>query len=183
MRMHGLIVNQLRQYVVSKAGRDAWHSIAKTARVPTGEGPPPINSVYPDDLVLAVIAAAVAHTKIDRALLLEDFGAFLAPALLRVYGPLLDSAWRTLDVIENTETRIHTTLRRTDAHASPPRLSTQRVSPDEVTIVYHSERRLCAVAEGIARGLAEHFEETVEVEQTRCMERGDAQCVIRVRRV
>ncbi|GAC1657820.1 MAG: heme NO-binding domain-containing protein [Gemmatimonadaceae bacterium] len=177
--MHGLIVNQLRQYVVGKAGRDTWQRIATVAGIST-DGPPAISAIYPDETVLAAIAAATADTGIARNTLLEDFGAFLAGGLLRVYGTLLDSDWRTLDVIEHTEAHIHTAVRRTDPNAAPPRLSVRRDSPEQATILYASPRRLCAVAEGITRGLAEHFREAVNITQTSCMERGDGHCLIRV---
>ena len=50
-----------------------------------------------------------------------------------------------------------------------------------MVIDYASPRRLCQVAEGIARRLAEHFGERVEITQPTCMIRGASQCSIRVR--
>jgi hypothetical protein len=76
-----------------------------------------------------------------------------------VYGPLLDSEWRTLDVIQHTEETIHRVVRMRQPGAAPPRLRVDRASPDEVAIHYDSPRRLCAVARGIVRGVAKHFGE------------------------
>lgn len=41
---------------------------------------------------------------------------------------------------------------------------------------YESPRKLCAFAEGLVQGAADHFEETVVIEQPLCMNRGDAHC-------
>jgi len=49
-------------------------------------------------------------------------------------------------------------------------------------VTYTSERKMCKVAEGIAKGLARHFGESIAIDQTTCMLRGD-ECSIRVRRL
>ncbi|HJU65979.1 MAG TPA: 4-vinyl reductase, partial [Gemmatimonadaceae bacterium] len=62
-----------------------------------------------------------------------------------------------------------------------PYLKASRPSPTEVIIDYGSPRKMCHVAKGIARGLAAHFDERVEVGETECMLKGDARCLIRIR--
>ncbi len=178
--MHGLIVNQLRQFVVDGHGRDAWANVIRTAGVSLAERPP-IDRIYADDDVLAVVAAASSLTNTPAQDLLEAFGKFLAPTLLRVYAPLLDSGWRTLDVVEHTEEHIHTAVRLRDPTAGPPYLTARRVAPDEVIVHYTSPRRLCAVAVGIVHGIATEFGESVTVTQTRCMLDGDRACELVVR--
>ena len=182
--MHGLIVNQLRQYVVVSYGRAAWADALEVAGVTLRDGPPAIHHIYPDAEVVAIVRAlAAAHGGGDAGIpaLLEDFGAFLAPTLLRVYEPLVRPEWRTLDVIENVEEGIHTAVRARNPGAGPPRLSARRRSPTEVEIIYTSPRRMCTLGEGIVRGLAAHFGEQVAVTQPTCMHRGDDHCLIQVR--
>jgi hypothetical protein len=48
-----------------------------------------------------------------------------------------------------------------------------RRSEDEVVLIYSSFRKLCALAIGIARGVAKQFNETLKITQTKCMH-GDA---------
>lgn len=177
--MHGLIVNQLRHFVVARHGREAWGAlVAKTdgavAMVPSME------RTYPDALVGDLVQSASEATATPVQVLLHDFGVFLAPALLRIYQPLVHRDWRTLDVIEHTEEEIHTAVRARDASATPPALVARRTSPTSVTIEYRSARRMCAVAEGIARGLAAHFGDALSIAQPKCMLRGDAHCLIQV---
>ncbi len=175
--MHGLIVNQLRHFVVETHGREAWARINESAHVTLGDRPP-IDRVYDDADVIAVVVTAATLTHTEPQALLEAFGAFLAPTLLRVYAPLIDSRWRTLDVVEHTEEHIHTAVRLRDPTAGPPYLTAKRTAPDRVVVHYTSPRRLCGVAEGIVRGIATHFGEQVTVRQSRCMLRGDAECEI-----
>ncbi|MFN9943805.1 MAG: heme NO-binding domain-containing protein, partial [bacterium] len=86
--------------------------------------------------------------------LLGRFGDFLAPHLVKVAGSLVDPAWRTLDLIEHTESLIHAMVRAAKPGAEPPVLETVRVAPDELHLVYSSRRRLCPLAIGLMHGMA-----------------------------
>jgi predicted hydrocarbon binding protein len=45
-------------------------------------------------------------------------------------------------------------------------------------LIYHSPRRMCSLAIGIARGLAKHFHEKISIRETECMHKGANSCVI-----
>jgi predicted hydrocarbon binding protein len=45
---------------------------------------------------------------------------------------------------------------------------------------YRSERRLCAFAEGLLHGAADHYGERIEIERPACLKRGDDRCVLAV---
>jgi predicted hydrocarbon binding protein len=175
--MHGVIVNQLRLFVVSTHGRDLWNRMRADSQVEIA-AVPAIDRTYDDADVLALVRAAATASDVDLQDLLEQFGVFLAPALLRIYEPLLQPEWRTLDVIERTEERIHRVVRRQDDKAAPPYLTATRRSAEVVEVHYVSPRRLCAVARGIMHGLATHFHERLDIEEPTCMLRGDAACLL-----
>jgi serine/threonine protein kinase len=73
-------------------------------------------------------------------------------------------------------------VRSTNPGAAPPVLEVFRSAPDEIQVVYSSRRRLCALATGIIRGLAAHFQERVAIEEPSCMLRGDPFCSFVVHR-
>jgi predicted hydrocarbon binding protein len=179
--MHGLIVNQLRLFVLEQSGRTGWEELVEEAAVGGEIVAARLNDVYDDRQVVALIVKL--SEKLGRTMsdTLRQFGEFLAPALLRVYQPLLASGWTALDVIEHTEDHIHTAVRLRDENAGPPYLRAKRVAPDEVVVTYTSARRLCALGEGIILGLGAAFGESLAVEQPRCMHRGDPDCRIVVR--
>lgn len=174
--MYGLLFNQLQQYVTTRLGRDEWVAISRDAGV--AEDFYQIGELYPDEELFRLVSIASERTSTPKDVLLEDYGAFIAAALLRVYTPLIDSSWRTIDVIAHTEQSIHTVVRTRIPGARPPALESRRISADAVEIDYRSERGLCAVAMGIARGLADHFGEAIESLQPECMHRGDARCLL-----
>ena len=132
---------------------------------------------------MALVTHAARATDTELQAFLVAFGAFLARGLLKVYGPFIDAEWRLFDLLEHTEASIHQAVRVNDAAADPPRLHVTRPAEDRVEINYRSPRMLCGLAKGIVRGLSEHFQEPVEIDDLACMHTGDAACQIVVTRL
>lgn len=174
--MHGIIHLELRNFVVQGHGEAAWRALTDAAGL-SHEIYTPLRS-YPDEQLMALIGAAAKLTSAEPNALLEDFGEFLAPRYLTLYGKLLKPEWHTLDVLEHAENTIHRVVRMREPGALPPRLQAQRLSPSVIRIHYDSPRKLCAVARGIARGIAVHFKEQLSISDEHCMHRGDRACVM-----
>jgi hypothetical protein len=115
------------------------------------------------------------------AQLLEEFGVFIAPSLLNVYQAFINPEWRVLDIIEHTEATIHKSVRLRQPGARPSELKVARVSDNQAIITYTSPRRLCAVAKGIAKGIAQHYREQLAISERRCMLQGSSACQISVK--
>ncbi|MGH9318830.1 MAG: heme NO-binding domain-containing protein [Vicinamibacteria bacterium] len=177
--MTGAIFLELKKYVDTKYGGSTWSDLLAQAGLAEKEFS--ILSAYPDEEAVALVGAAVKATGKSAADILEDFGAFIAPDLLDMFWGAIQPEWRTLDVIEHTERTIHSVVRLENPGARPPELQVTRPTLDEVIIDYRSPRRMCALARGIARGLAGHFAETVAIAEAECMHRGDSRCLISVR--
>jgi predicted hydrocarbon binding protein len=177
--MTGAIFAELEKYVCARLGAHGWNDLRARAGLAGKEYS--ILKTYPDEDAAALVKAAVDATGKPAAELLEDFGAFIAPNLLEMFWGAIAPDWRTLDVIEHTERTIHSVVRLENESARPPELHVERPTPDEVVIDYRSPRRMCALAIGIARGLAGHFQESIEVSESECMHTGGDRCLISVR--
>jgi len=179
--MHGVVFLELRKFVGARLGEGAWDDVIRQS----GLGSSIYLAVknYPDAEALKLVETACSLTGRPSADLLEDFGEFIVPDLLQFYGSQLDPAWKTLDVIENTEETIHKVVRRRNPGAKPPQLRCERPSPEEVVVRYTSARRMCALAKGICRGLAAHFGERVAISESACMLAGAPECRISVQRM
>lgn len=177
--MHGVIFAELKKYVDDRLGESGWPKLLEEAGF-AGRIFLPVTT-YPDADAVTLVTAAVKITGLTADAILEDFGAFMVPDLVKMYGHLLDKGWKTLDVIEHTEETIHMVVRSRNPGAAPPELHCSRPSKGEVVITYGSPRRMCAIAKGIARGLAAHYGESVRVSESACMHKGDPHCRISVR--
>lgn len=178
--MHGIVFGELKQYVTARLGPSGWSELLEDA----GLGSKLYLAIqeYPDEELGAILGAASARTGLPAAALLQDFGDFIGPHLVRMYRMYIQPEWKTLDVIEHTEERVHKIVRLQHRGARPPYLSTTRRGDDEIVIHYASERRLCALAKGIATGIARHYGETLAVHELTCMHSGAATCEIVLRR-
>jgi len=151
----------LRTFTEETCGPTAWNDALTTATL----GPRvylPITS-YPDDELVAIVAALATMTQQTVPQLLESFGEHIAPHLIAMYRHLLKPHWRTLDVLEHAERTAHRAVRVEQPGALPPYLEASRQSECVVTIRYNSARRLCHVAKGIIRGLSRSFGESVDL--------------------
>ncbi|NBW86021.1 MAG: hypothetical protein EBR23_04120 [Planctomycetia bacterium] len=180
--MHGLIFFYMQKFAdsLSKGGGEAAHMRATVVREPGRYQP---SGVYPDEDAVRILESLAAVLSRPLPAIVAEFGEFLAPSLVKVAGPWIDPSWRTLDLIQNTETLIHSMVRTAKPGAEPPVLDTVRISADELQLVYSSRRRLCVLAAGLMRGMARHFGEKIDVSETSCMLKGDAFCSFTIRRV
>lgn len=172
--MHGIIFTELRKYVDGKLGGDAWSDLLSASGL-KGRMYLPIQE-YPDTEAVALVTTASQVTGLDAAVILADFGEFLAPSLLGMYRTLVKPEWKTLDLLEFTEGTIHKVVRARNPGAKPAELKAVRVSATELHLTYGSQRKLCPVAKGIINGLGIHYGETITVEETQCMHKGADTC-------
>jgi Haem-NO-binding len=178
--MHRIVFGELKQYIAARLGPSAWQELLAGAAI----GPKLYLAIdeYPDQELGAILQAASTRTALSTTAILQDFGDFIGPHLMRMYRMYILPEWKTLDVIEHTEERIHKMVRLQHRGARPPYLSTTRRSENEIVIHYASPRRLCAFAKGIATGIARNYGETIAITELTCMHQGAATCEILLRR-
>jgi hypothetical protein len=180
--MHGIIFAELQKYVGARYGAGTWTSLLEQAGLGKWKMYVPIQE-YPDREAVALVTAAATLTGKPAPSILEDFGEFIVPDLLAMYGSLVRPGWKTLDLVENTEQVIHSVVRIRNPGARPPELRAARPSEREVVVTYASARKMCGVAKGIIKGIAGHYNERVFVGETSCMLRGQPSCTISVKLV
>ncbi len=177
--MNGIIFLELKKYVMSNLGDEAWIALAEEAGIPQHKAYL-AGASYPDQELVCLVEAASKITSMPPDQLLGSFGEFIVPDLVEVFAPFIDPSWKTLDLLEHTEDAIHRAVRLQDKNAAPPALAVTRSTPETVTIRYDSARQLCALVKGIAKGVARLYGESVEIEESACMHRGAPACTITV---
>jgi hypothetical protein len=176
--VHGVILVELKKFVDTQVGADAWNALLKDAGL--GHKVYLATQQYPDDDVLRLLSAASSATGNAPESILKAFGHFLVADLVSVYGAYIRPQWGALDLLEQVETTMHRAVRSQNPGATPPSLRSERVSPNEVIITYTSPRKLCALGEGLIAGVADHYKTALSVEQPTCMLRGESSCHLRV---
>jgi tRNA A-37 threonylcarbamoyl transferase component Bud32 len=172
--MHGIVFFLLHRFAENTLGDDGWAQLLDEAGMPNRSYSPA--KIQPDKDLASLVSAASRLTARTVPDLLERFGQYIGPELLSLYPRLINPEWKTLDIVANTEDVVHSVVRADHPGADPPHLRAQRISEDEVQLVYSSPRQMCALAKGMVQGLAQHFDETIEISEDACMHKGDPFC-------
>lgn len=156
-----MIHTELRKFVVENYNEDAWETILANAGLKGKKYLTMQN--YSDKETLAIVGAAVELTGIPLEDLLETFGKFIAPDLIRMYRALVQPEWKTKEFLLNIEGTMHKAVRDRNVGAKPPMLSFKDLGGNKLHFTYNSSRGMTPVAMGIMKGVAEHYDETVTV--------------------
>lgn len=174
--MLGFFLTELKKYIVSDLSEIAWNEVLAKAGLGSKQYLNGIN--YPDQELVKIVVNAADLNGMPVGHVLKNFGRFVGRDLFSAYRPLIDPKWKTLDFLENVEETIHKVVRARNRQAEPPRLTINRVASKEVVIEYRSPRKLCQLAQGIVLGVADHYQEPIQLVDETCMHRGDPICKI-----
>jgi hypothetical protein len=171
--MKGIVFNLLEEAVVGAHGPDAWDQVLDDAGV---DGAYTSLGDYPDDEAMALVAAICARVGAPADAVLRDFGRAALPGLVARFPEFAAAHRSTKSFLLRLDDTIHPEVRKLYPHARPPRFAFEDPGPDALVMHYVSERRLCAMAEGMVEAAAAHFGEQVALVQTECMRRGAPRC-------
>jgi len=162
--MHGLIHAELKRFVETEYGADAWKTVLSEAGLSDKIYLP--HATYADHEAAAIVTTASRLTNTPSAELLESFGEFIAPTLLNTYRSLIRPEWKTMELLMHTEETIHKVVRLKEAGPQPPRLDFMQTGPNVLKFNYNSPRRMSALAKGIIKGVAKHYGERVDIQES-----------------
>jgi predicted hydrocarbon binding protein len=174
--VHGTFFVELYKFAGKKLGSDKWNALLENSAY--GAKVYATSAEYPHQEMAGLISTIADMTGSQVAVVWEDFGQFVAEDLAKVYGGLLEPAWKTLDVLENVGLLAPRIFREIKPDGELPGINFTRSGPAKATISYDSSRKLCGLIKGAVKGVANHFGERVLVEETGCMLNGAASCEI-----
>ena len=173
--MHGVIFTSLRDYLTATFGAQAARELFADEPVYL------LSETYDDERLADLVRRAALLTGADEDAIVYDFGVYTAlTTFARLYPAFFAIASSTCEFLLTVETRIHELVRATIPSAAPPRLTVTKIGDDAVEIRYASPRHLCVLLQGLAEGTARHYAETLPIEETTCMRRGDDACRFQV---
>jgi hypothetical protein len=174
----GVIFNLLEQLVRREFGDQEWRYVLEDA---DADGTFTSLGNYPDALLRRLVATVGKRAQKTPGEALQWFARYTMPMLAGQYPHLFAGHTTTRTFVLTLNDIIHPEVRRLYPGVDVPVFDFDSSSADVLTLGYRSPRKLCALAHGFIEGAADHFGESVEVEQSECMHRGDARCVFHLR--
>jgi hypothetical protein len=175
--MKGIVFNLLEHVAVRTYGDEAWDDVLAAAGV---DGAYTSLGSYPDEHLFKLVGAASEALDTPPDEVIRWFGRSALPMLADAYPAFFAPHRNTRDFLLTLNDIIHPEVRKLYPGADVPDFDMIATDDGNLTMVYRSERKLCAFAVGLIEGAANHFDERVSVHQPLCMNRGDENCDLEI---
>ncbi len=175
--MKGVVFNLLEQVTSQAHGEDAWDDILAAADL---DGAYTSLGSYPDEDLARLVGAEADSLGVPPDDVIRWFGRSALPLLASSYPGFFDSHRSTRDFLLTLNEIIHPEVRKLYPGADVPVFDMAVTDDGRLTMGYGSHKKMCAFAEGLIEGAADHFGERVSIEQARCMNRGDETCDLEI---
>jgi hypothetical protein len=175
--MKGVVFNLLEGVVTEAFGANVWDDLLDQTGL---SGAYTSLGNYDDGEIEALAAAAAAKAGMDREQVLRWFGEKAIPLLAAHYPDFFTPHRSSRTFLNGVNDIIHAEVRKLYPGAACPHFGMKVDDGGALQMIYRSDRRMCALAEGFIRGAAAWYGERVEVTQPCCTLHGDDHCDIRV---
>jgi len=165
--MYGLIHKAIRDCIKANYGEEKWEQVhAKCGIEDTA-----FTSMlaHDDSITFGLVAAACEELDVEPAAFMEEFGIYWVLNTARLeYGPIFSFGGKDLPSFLHNLDTLHEQVAITFANLNQPAFSVLKETESDIELQYRSDRDgLGPFVIGLLKGLGEHFEEDIEIEQTR----------------
>jgi len=177
LAVKGIIYNLLEEVVSDEHGEDTWDALVDAAGV---DGVYTSLGSYADEDLERLVAAASERLGATPDEVVRWFGRRTMPLFAQRYGELFTAHASTRSLALALNDVIHPEVHKLYPDAVTPVFAFDTSSQSTLVMEYRSARRLCAFAEGLLHGAADHYGERLAIERPQCVKRGDDRCVLAV---
>ena len=131
---------------------------------------------YDDSELITLVKALSDDQNIPIPDLIRAFGVFIFPALYQSLEFPEEIKTSIKSFLKSIEDVIHKEVKRMYPEVYLPTFSYIDTGEHSLTLIYHSKRKMCALAEGLVNGAAKHFNVKTGIEHKICMHDGHDHC-------
>lgn len=160
--MKGIIFVELVDYVEASVGLEATDAILQGAELST-DGAYTSVGTYPVAEVARIVHGVAEHTGLTSPALYKAFGCHLFGRLAAAHPHFVGDVTDPIILLRRVEEHIHVEVRKLYPDAELPTFEYERMTTDELVMVYRSSRGLSDLCEGLIHGCFDHFGEAVSL--------------------
>jgi len=169
--MKGIVFTEFLEMVEEKFGYDTVDAILMEGDLPSG-GVYTAVGTYEHSEMVTLVTSLHHKTELPLPKLLYTFGQHLFKTFSKVYGHFFSDAADSFQFLESIENYIHVEVRKLYPDAELPTFETKRVGDRTLEMVYHSDRRMADLAEGLIASSLKHFEDNASIKREMLDESG-----------
>ncbi|MEM7079376.1 MAG: heme NO-binding domain-containing protein [Pseudomonadota bacterium] len=176
--MKGVVFTMFGELVEEQFGFDVWDELIEVTEPPS-KGIYIATDVYPDEELLAYVAALSARAGVPSNQLVYAFGEYML-GRFKDSHPEFFSGHDLSSFLQSVHQVIHVEVKKLHADAVLPTFTYEDNGPQELVMIYQSPRKLCALAEGLISASATHFGQQLSCQHETCMHDGASHCRLKL---
>lgn len=172
--MKGMVFTLLSEMVEERFGYEMWDDLIETT-APASDGIYVSSELYPDEELMAYVAAMSEALNVPPNDLVFAFGEYMLGRFAQIHPEFFENH-TVKSFLKTVHDVIHVEVKKLHPDALLPQFDYEDPGPDQLVMLYRSPRGLCALAEGLISGSANHFNEKVAITHDICMHRDSDHC-------
>lgn len=162
--MKGMVFTEFMDMIDTKFGPALTERIIDATPLADGGAYSAIGT-YDHRELLGLVANLSRETGIAVPQLVQTFGQHLFGRFLDLYPVFFEGVGSMFEFLEQVDDHVHIEVLKLYPDAELPHFVVEPVDESRMGFVYESTRPLADLAEGLIRGCAEHFGDTVEIQR------------------
>lgn len=171
--MKGVIFNLAEKVICAEYGEDTWDDLLEAASL---DGIYSSLGSYDDSDLTKLVCAASDALHLPPHEIVRWLGCKAIPLMAGAYPHFFQAHSCTRSFVLALNDIIHPEVRKLYPGADVPVFDFDTASPDVLIVGYRSHRKMCAFAQGLVEGAANHYREEVVFGHPLCMHSGDEHC-------
>ena len=177
--MQGIVYTILADMVVENYGMALWNEVISESELESG-GAFTAGAQYNDSELIGIVNQLSLRLSVPANDLIRGYGEYLFPKLLEQL-PLDDLDMSSMRAfLLQVDSVIHKEVKRIHSNAYLPSFEYEENGQDNLTMLYRSKRKLCALSEGLLAGASKYFSTPITINHSKCMHRGDDHCRLEI---
>lgn len=162
--MKGIVFTEFLEMVESKFGYEVVDHIIEQSNLESNGVYTSIGT-YSHGEIVQLLGNLSYKTKIDAQVLLKAFGEYIFDTFLSSYPQFFDAEDNAFDFLKSIDNHIHVEVQKLYPDATLPKFDTVEQEDGTLHMIYKSERKMGALAEGLIERSIIHYKQPHTVDK------------------
>jgi hypothetical protein len=162
--MKGIVFTEFLEMVEKEFGYEMVDKIISQSDLQSNGAYTAIGT-YPHTEMVQLLTHLSSESDIDTEVLLREFGKYIFGTFLQSYPQFFENAKNTFQLLSSIDNHIHVEVMKLYPDAQLPKFKTIQDDSGNMILIYTSERKMSALAEGLILRTIQHYEENLVIKK------------------
>ena len=162
--MKGIVFTEFLEMVESKFGYEMVDHIIEESKLESNGIYTSVGTYHHSEIV-QLLTNLSSKAEADPMVLLKAFGEYLFDTFLRTYPQFFAAEDNAFDFLKSIDSHIHVEVQKLYPDATLPKFDTEEQEDGTLIMIYKSERKMAALAEGLIEKAIVHYKQPHSVDK------------------